>query len=156
MVVTAASSVRATRFGAHLRRGIGFRCSQRRATPCSCLRSPRPAVRLLCGGAGAHPRSAVAAASADQWSQQLGELEAEEEAGSALGPPRTSPFVVREEMARGFNHVRCLSQGAVYLGSSRVLSTHPHFLRLLSSQERQALATRRRFLSVSLALAACY
>ncbi|CAN6310293.1 unnamed protein product [Urochloa humidicola] len=126
MEAAAASSV-AGGFGPRPRSTLGFRHSQRRA-PCSCPRSPRPAARLLCGGAGARPRGAIAAASADQRRRQLGELEAEAEAGSALSPPRSSPREVREEMARCFDLVRRLGRGAVYLGSSRVPPTHPHFL----------------------------
>ncbi|CAL4943091.1 unnamed protein product [Urochloa decumbens] len=128
MEAAAASSVGAG-FGAQLRCAIGFRHSQRRAPSCSCPRSPRPAARLLCGGT-ARPRGAIVAAAAygDQRRQQLGELEAEAEAGSALGPPRSSPLEVREEMARCFDLVRRLGHGAVYLGSSRVPPTHPHFL----------------------------
>jgi hypothetical protein len=38
------------------------------------------------------------------------------------------PVQVREEMARCFDLVRRLGRGAVYLGSSRVPPTHPHFL----------------------------
>jgi len=118
--------------GPQPRPALGFRRSQLRvrAPTCSCLGTPRPASRLLCGGGGARPRGAIAAASGDQRrkQQQLGELEAEAEAGSVLGPPRSSPHEAREEMARCFDLVRRLGRGAVYLGSSRVPPTHPHFL----------------------------
>ncbi|EER93868.1 hypothetical protein BDA96_01G186500 [Sorghum bicolor] len=124
MEAAAASSV-----GAEFGPALGFRNIHRRTLPyCWRPRSPRPASLSLCGGWGARPRGAIAAASGDQRRRQLGELEAEAEAGSALGPTRSSPREVREEMARCFDLVRRLGRGAVYLGSSRVPPTHPHFL----------------------------
>lgn len=160
MEAAAASSV-----GAEFGPALGFRNIHRRTLPyCWRPRSPRPASLSLCGGWGARPRGAIAAASGDQRRRQLGELEAEAEAGSALGPTRSSPrevttpllairgpslarrswlpipapwthscppglpVQVREEMARCFDLVRRLGRGAVYLGSSRVPPTHPHFL----------------------------
>jgi len=97
MEAAAATSVGAG-VGPQPRPALGFRRSQLRvrAPTCSCLGTPRPASRLLCGGGGARPRGAIAAASGDQRrkQQQLGELEAEAEAGSVLGPPRSSPHEV--------------------------------------------------------------
>ena len=92
MEAAAASSVGAG-VGPQPRPPLGFRHSQLRSPTCSCLRTPWPASRLLCGGeGGARPRGAIAAASGDQRrQQQLGELEAEAEAGSVLGPSRSSP-----------------------------------------------------------------
>nr|CAB3499043.1 unnamed protein product [Digitaria exilis] len=157
MEAAAASSVRAG-FGAQPRSAIGFRHSQRRAPACPCLRWPLPASRLLRGGGGSRPRGAIVAAPGDQRRQQLGELEAEVEAGSALGPPRSSPsevtthelaadIPVREEMARCFDLVRRLGRGAVYLGSSRVPLTHPHFLQTTELAREASSATRYYFLA---------
>lgn len=115
-------------FGPHLHPALGFRHSQRRVFFCCWrLHPPRPASLGLCGGGGARPRGAIPVADGDQ-RRRLRELEAEAEAGSILGPPRSSPREVREEMARCFDLVRRLGRGAVYLGSSRVPPTHPHFL----------------------------
>lgn len=117
-------------FGPHLHPALGFRHSQRRVFFCCWrLHPPRPASLGLCGGGGARPRGAIPVADGDQ-RRRLRELEAEAEAeaGSILGPPRSSPREVREEMARCFDLVRRLGRGAVYLGSSRVQPTHPHFL----------------------------
>nr|CAB3494069.1 unnamed protein product [Digitaria exilis] len=146
MEAAAASSVRAG-FGPQQRSALGFRYSQRRGPACPCLRWPRPASRLLPGGGGARPRGAIAAAPGDQRRQQLGELEAEAEAGPALGPSRSSPSEVREEMARCFDLVRRLGRGAVYLGSSRVPLTHPHFLQTTELAREASSATRYYFLA---------
>jgi hypothetical protein len=91
MEAAAAATSVGAEFGPQLHPALGFRHSQRRALPCWRLRPPRPASLRLCGGGGARPRGAIAAAADDQ--RRLGELEAqvEAEAGSVLGPPRSSP-----------------------------------------------------------------
>ncbi|KAJ1294667.1 hypothetical protein BS78_01G163400 [Paspalum vaginatum] len=116
MEAAAASSVGAG-IGPQLRPALGFSFRHGR-------RPGRPA-RLLCGSQGTSVRGATVASSK---SKQLGELEADAVGGSALEPERSSPREVREEMARCFDLVRRLGRGAVYLGSSRVPPTHPHFL----------------------------
>ncbi|CAM0906773.1 unnamed protein product [Alopecurus aequalis] len=50
------------------------------------------------------------------------------EAGqAAMEPERGSPREVKEEIARCYEQVSRLGRGAVYLGSSRVPPTHPHY-----------------------------
>jgi len=44
-----------------------------------------------------------------------------------MEPERGSPREVREEITRCYELVSRLGRGAVYLGSSRVPATHPHF-----------------------------
>ncbi|KAL5210852.1 hypothetical protein ABZP36_006475 [Zizania latifolia] len=133
-MAAAASSV-----GARLGSGLGLARSSlapsdgrlpRCSPPLSSLLSPRPAApRLVCSsGARAWSTVASAANSPRQQPQQLGEYEAAAAAAAAMEPQRSSPHEVREEMARCFELVRRLGRGAVYLGSSRVPATHPHYI----------------------------
>ena len=62
---------------------------------------------------------------------------------------RRLPVQVREEMARCFDLVRRLGRGAVYLGSSRVPPTHPHFLQTAELAREASTTTRDHFLAVS-------
>ncbi|KAK3146807.1 hypothetical protein QOZ80_3BG0272320 [Eleusine coracana subsp. coracana] len=124
----AASSV-GSGFASQLRPSLGLRGGRRFSPrppppPRSWLRPPRPAVRRLCGEGGRTHDAITTATSRDQ----LGELEADAVGSAALEPGRSSPVEVREEMARCFDLVHRLGRGAVYLGSSRVPPTHPHYL----------------------------
>ncbi|KAL6599590.1 hypothetical protein ACP70R_045727 [Stipagrostis hirtigluma subsp. patula] len=123
----AAASSAGAGFGARLSSPLGFRGghprSPRPLPPAWCLRRPPwPASRLVCREGG----RTRGAASRDH--RQLGELEAEAEGSLAVEPGRSSPREVREEMVRCFDLVRRLGRGAVYLGSSRVPPSHPHYL----------------------------
>ncbi|KQK14309.1 uncharacterized protein LOC100823209 [Brachypodium distachyon] len=85
---------------------------------------PWPASRLVrTSGAGSLSVVAAAANPHNHQQQQLGV----EGMGVAMEPERGSPGEVREEIARCYELVRRLGRGAVYLGSSRVPPTHPHY-----------------------------
>ncbi|KAF0922493.1 hypothetical protein E2562_037400 [Oryza meyeriana var. granulata] len=129
--MAAASSV-----GAALEPGLGLarssstprdgRLSQCPPPLLSSLHPPWPAAPRVVCSSGGRPWCTVAAAANSHRQQQLGEHE--EAVAAAMEPERSSPHEVREEMARCFELVRRLGRGAVYLGSSRVLATHPHYL----------------------------
>ncbi|XP_006650301.1 probable cytokinin riboside 5'-monophosphate phosphoribohydrolase LOGL5 [Oryza brachyantha] len=131
MAATAASLV-GSGLSSQLRLARSSRAGRlhRSCCPLSSLHPPWPgqgAPRLVRSSGGRPWESAVAAsanAPRQQQQQQLGE----HEAAAAMEPERSSPREVRAEMARCFDLVRRLGRGAVYLGSSRVPATHPHYL----------------------------
>ncbi|KAL6897763.1 hypothetical protein ACP4OV_006722 [Aristida adscensionis] len=118
MSMEAVASLAGAGFGPWLSSPLGFRggytCSARPLLRRSCLRPPWPALRL-------------AGVPASRCQRQIGGLETDKEASLAREPGRSSPLEVREEMARCFDLIHRLGRGTVYLGSSRVPPTHPHY-----------------------------
>lgn len=110
--------------------GLGFACSSLRPSGHSPIRissgqPPRPASRLVRSNAP-RTRCIVTAANPRQHKQQVGVVGGQAIC-AAMDPERGSPREVREEISRCYELVSRLGRGAVYLGSSRVPATHPHY-----------------------------